>query len=92
MTIQVLIAHPLRKLTDGLGRVEAEGRTLREIIDALEARFPGIKASILNRNGKVLPHLNIFLNDLEIHTLEGLETPVQQGDQVAIIPAIAGGC
>ena len=92
MTTQILIAYPLRRLTGGLGKVEAEGRTLREIIDALESRFPGIQASMLDGNGQILPHLNIFLNETDIHVLEGLETPVQQGDEVAIIPAIAGGC
>jgi sulfur-carrier protein len=92
MTTQILIAYPLRGLTGGLGKVEAEGRTLREIIDALESRFPGIRASILNWKGEVLPHLNIFLNEIDIQAREGLETAVQQGDEVAIIPAIAGGC
>ena len=92
MTTQIVIAYPLRRLTGGLGKVEAEGRTLREIIDALESRFPGIRASILNRNGQVLPHLNIFLNEVDIQAREGLETAVQQGDEMAIIPAIAGGC
>jgi len=92
MSTWVVIASPFRKLTGGIGKLKVEGKNVKELIDALESRFPGIRASILNQNEQILPHLNIFLNETDIHVLEGLETPVQQGDEVAIIPAIAGGC
>ena len=92
MATLVIVASPLRELTGGIGKLEVEGRNVQELIEALESRFPGFKASILNRNGQILPHLNVFLNETDIHVLKELETPVRQGDEVAIIPAIAGGC
>jgi len=92
MSTEILIAYPLRRLTGGLGKVEGEGRTLGELIDAIELRFPGIKAAILSEEGKILQHLHIFLNEVDAQTLRGLDTPLHYGDRVAIIPAIAGGC
>ena len=71
--------------------MEADGKNIAEAIEALELRFPGIRAFLLDGRGRVLSHINIFLNDRDIQALQGIETPIQKGDQVVIIPAIAGG-
>ena len=91
MAVLVSIASPFRKFTGGLGRVEAEAKDLKELIDRLEARFPGLRASILDEQGRIRPHLNLYLNELDIERLDGLATMLHPGDEVAIVPAIAGG-
>lgn len=92
MSILIAIASPFRKPTGGLGRLQAEGRSVMELIEGLESRFPGMRGLILSEQGNILPHVNIYINDVDIKTLKGLETSLHPGDQVAIIPAIAGGC
>jgi len=91
MAVSVFIASPFRKFTEGLGKVEVEAKDMKELIDLLDSRFPGLRHSILDREGHILPHLNIYLNQLDIDTLNGLATPLRPGDRVAIVPAIAGG-
>jgi len=91
MAVSVSIASPFRQYTGGLGKVEAEARNVRELIDLLELRFPGLKGSLLDGEGRILPHLNIYLNERDIETLQGLRSPLGPGDEVAIVPAIAGG-
>jgi len=91
MAVSICIASPFRKFTGGLGKVEAEARDVKELINLLESQFPGLRASILDKEGNILPHLNIYLNELDIEALNGLATALHPGDEVAIVPAIAGG-
>ena len=91
MTIPVRIPTPLRKLTQNQEVVEAEGSTIRELINSLENNYPGLKERICDEQGHIRRFVNIFLNDEDIRFLKESETPVKSGDEVSIVPAIAGG-
>ena len=91
MTIPVRIPTPLRKLTLNQEVVEAEGATIREVIDSLESNYPGLKERICDEQHRIRRFVNIFLNDEDIRFLKESETPVKSGDEVSIVPAIAGG-
>ncbi|HEY1477122.1 MAG TPA: ubiquitin-like small modifier protein 1 [Chthoniobacterales bacterium] len=91
MTIPVRIPTPLRKLTLNQEVVEAEGATIREVIDSLESNYPGLKERICDDQDRIRRFVNIFLNDEDIRFLKESETPVKSGDEVSIVPAIAGG-
>ncbi|MGF1655875.1 MAG: ubiquitin-like small modifier protein 1 [Verrucomicrobiales bacterium] len=91
MPINVRIPTPLRKLTKELEVVEAEGQTVGVIIDNLEAKHPGLKERLCDEEGNVRRFVNIFLNDEDIRFLNEKETPVKEGDEISIVPAIAGG-
>ncbi len=87
----VRIPTPLRKLTDGKEEVAAAGTTVGELITNLEENYPGIRARICDDDGSVRRFVNIFANDEDIRFLNNLDTPVKEGDEVSIVPAIAGG-
>jgi len=87
----VRIPTPLRKLTQGAEEVSASGRTVGELIADLEKKFPGIKERICEESGAVRRFVNIFVKDEDIRFLQNLETPLKDGDEVSIVPAIAGG-
>jgi MoaD family protein len=87
----VRIPTPLRKLTQGAEEVAASGKNIGELIADLEKRFPGIKERICDESGAVRRFVNIFVKDEDIRFLQNLETPVKDGDEVSIVPAIAGG-
>ncbi len=87
----VYIPTPLRRLTGGQSKVEVEAHTVQELVQALEARYPGMADRLLDDSGQVKRFINVFVNDAEIRTLQGLETPLQSQDQVSIVPAMAGG-
>lgn len=91
MSIIVRIPTPLQKLTRDQTEVEAGGATVKELIEDLEKNFPGIKERVCDENGQVRRFVNIYVNEEDIRFLEKDETPLQDGDQVSIIPAIAGG-
>ena len=91
MPVNVRIPTPLRKLTDNRDQVEAEGATVGAIIDDLEKNHPGLKERLCDEDGKVRRFVNVFLNDEDIRFLESLDTPVKDGDELALVPAIAGG-
>ena len=91
MTIPVRIPTPLRKLTQNREVVEAEGATIREVINSLDNDYPGLKERICDEKDQVRRFVNIFLNDEDIRFLKESETPVKSGDEVSIVPAIAGG-
>jgi sulfur-carrier protein len=91
MTIPVRIPTPLRKLTLNQEVVEAEGGTIREVIDSLESNYPGLKERICDEQDRIRRFVNVFLNDEDIRFLKESETPVKSGDEVSIVPAIAGG-
>ncbi|MQA86126.1 MAG: molybdopterin synthase sulfur carrier subunit [Streptosporangiales bacterium] len=90
-TVTVRIPTILRNLTGGAAEVSAEGGTLREVIDKLEAAHPGIRARVLDDGGKIRRFVNVYVGDEDVRFAQGLETPTPAGTQVSIIPAVAGG-
>ena len=91
MGVQVQVPAVLRKHTDGARVVQAEGRTVAAVISQLEAQYPGMGAELLDENGDQRHFVNIYVNDEDIRYLGRLETPLQDGDRLAILPALAGG-
>jgi molybdopterin synthase sulfur carrier subunit len=91
MALRVRIPSPLQSLTGNQGEVEAAGQTVAELLDDLEARYPGLKARICDEAGKLRRFVNLYVNDEDIRFRQGEQTPLDEGDQVSIIPAIAGG-
>ena len=91
MAIKVRIPTTLMKLTDNQSEVSAEGETITDIIDNLENQFNGIKERICEENGAPRRFINIYINEEDIRFLEGEKTVVKDGDEISIIPAIAGG-
>ena len=91
MDVTVRIQTPLRRLTQNQAEVEAEGDTIESLIENLEASYPGLKERICDESGNVRRFVNIYLNDEDIRFLDGSATAVNDGDDISIIPAIAGG-
>jgi len=91
MPINVYIPTPFRRLTGNRTSVEAKGLTVSDVLHDLEARFPGLRAQITDERDEVPAHINIYVNNREISALQGTRTPVRDGDEMALIPAIAGG-
>ena len=91
MAIKVRIPTPLMKLTDNQSEVSAEGKTISDIINNLENQFSGIKDRICEESGSPRRFINIYINEEDIRFLEGEKTVVKDGDEISIIPAIAGG-
>lgn len=91
MPVTVRIPTPLRKFTNDQSDVEIDGGTVGEVLDNLEAAHVGIKEKLVNDDGTIRRFVNIYVNDEDIRFLDGAETPVQDGDSVTIVPAIAGG-
>ena len=91
MAVSVYIPTPFRRLTANREYVEAEGESVGEVLDGLTARFPGFDMLVYDERREVPAHINIYVNNQEIHDLDGTETPLGDGDQVAVIPALAGG-
>ena len=91
MAVKVRVPTPLMKLPDNQSEVPAEGATIREILNNLERQYAGIKERICDENGAPRRFINIYLNEEDIRFLEGESTAVKDGDEISIIPAIAGG-
>jgi len=91
MAVKVRVPTPLMKLTDNQSEVTAEGATINDILNNLENQFAGIKERICDENGAPRRFINIYLNEEDIRFLEGESTAVKDGDEISIIPAIAGG-
>ncbi len=91
MSVKVLIPTPLRNLTQNQAEVSADGATIGEIIESLGKNHDGLKGRILDENGKIRRFVNIYLNEEDIRFLQGEATAVKEGDQISIVPAIAGG-
>lgn len=91
MGVKVRIPSPLLKLTNNQSEVTAEGANVAEILNNLESQFKGIKERICEANGTPRRFINIYLNEEDIRFLQGEKTAVKTGDEISIIPAIAGG-
>lgn len=92
MAIKVLIPTPLRNLTKEQDTVEATGKTIGDLIADLEKRHPGLKERLCDDKGEIRRFVNVYLNQEDIRFKEGRQTAVKDGDEVSIVPAIAGGC
>ena len=91
MNVNVYIPTPLRRITGNRAFVKVEGSTIAEVLDNLDRQFPGVHDQIYSSQHEIPAHINIYVNNHEITTLNGDKTALADGDQVAIIPAIAGG-
>ena len=91
MAVKVRIPTPLMKLTNDQSEVSADGGTIAEILNNLESQFNGIKERICDETGAPRRFINIYLNEEDIRFLDGEKTVVKEGDDISIIPAIAGG-
>ena len=87
----IRIPSPLRRYTNSQSKVVTKGGNIAELLENLEAQYPGLKSKLCDDNGNVKRFVNIFINDEEIRTLQGSDTPVGEKDEVSIIPAMAGG-
>lgn len=91
MPVQVRIPTPLRKLTGNKDEIQASGGNIREVFESLEKQYPGMKEKLYNPDGTLKRFVNIYINNRDIRFMEGEHTPVHDGDEISIIPAIAGG-
>jgi molybdopterin synthase sulfur carrier subunit len=91
MPVKVRVPGPLRRLTAGESVVEVEGATVGEVLNSLETAYPGFRERIYDADGKLRQFVNIYKNDEDIRFGPGLETPVAAGDDLSIVPAVAGG-
>ena len=89
--IKVRIPTPLRPLTRGQGEVEAKASSIAEMIDDLNATHPGLKDRLCDEKGELRRFVNIYVNEEDIRFLKGKDTSLKDGDEVSIVPAIAGG-
>lgn len=90
-TVQVLIPTPLRTYTRGEAKVSASGATIAEVLLDLNANFPGIRDRLVEEDGEIRRFVNVFVNGQNARKLQGAATPLKAGDEIGIIPAMAGG-
>ena len=91
MAVSVKIPTPLRRLTDQQSTVSAEGADVASMIDSLDGSFSGIKARLCDETGELRHFVNIYVNGEDIRYLDGIDTSLSNGDEVSIVPAVAGG-
>ena len=91
MAVQVLIPTPLQKYTNDQASVEVEASTVDGLLAALEGHFPGILGRLTDESGKLRRFLNVYVNSEDIRFLDNQSTPLADGDEVSIVPAVAGG-
>ncbi|MEB3195415.1 MAG: MoaD/ThiS family protein [Cyanobacteriota bacterium] len=91
MAVQVLIPTPLQKYTADQASVSLEANSVAELIEAMDTTFPGIRTRLCDENGKIRRFLNFYVNSEDIRFLENETTSLNPGDEVSIVPAVAGG-
>ncbi len=91
MSVSVRIPTILRTYTGGESEVTADGATLAEVLDDLDARYPGIKARIVDESGALRRFVNVYVGNDDVRFLDDLATATPDGTQISVIPAVAGG-
>ncbi|HSA51504.1 MAG TPA: MoaD/ThiS family protein [Yinghuangia sp.] len=91
MAIEVRIPTILREYTGGAKAVEANGKSINELIDDLESRHAGIRNRLVDESGDLRRFVNVYLNDEDIRFIDGISSTLDDGDTVTILPAVAGG-
>ncbi len=92
MSVTIRIPTPLHKFTAGVASVQTAAHNLVELFEHLDERFPGIKRALTKADGTPQQFVSVFVNDEDIRFLGGLRYTFRDGDEVVLIPAIAGGC
>jgi molybdopterin synthase sulfur carrier subunit len=91
MSIVVRIPTPLRKMTNGQAKVEVDSAILGDLVDKLNSEFPGFKDRLVDEEGELRYFVNIYLNGEDVRFMDGLKTATADGDEISIVPAVAGG-
>ena len=91
MPVLVRIPTPLRSLTKGIAQVEASGGTVIDVIADLERQYPGLRDRLVDDGGELRRFVNVYVNQEDVRFLDGDKTTLKEGDEVAIVPAMAGG-
>jgi MoaD family protein len=91
MSVKVRIPTPLQKLTKDQAEVSVTAKNVKELLDSLEKQYPGIKGRLCDESGRVRRFVNIYLNEEDIRFLNQESTALKDGDEISIVPAIAGG-
>jgi molybdopterin converting factor small subunit len=91
MSSSVRIPTVLRSAVGGLAVVDVEGSTIGSVLGSLSTQFPSVKGQLLNEDGSIHRFLNVYVNDDDVRYLGGLEAPVADGDEITLLPAVAGG-
>jgi MoaD family protein len=91
MAVQVLIPTPLQKFTNDEANASVDAASVDALIDALDGRYPGLKARLCDESGKLRRFLNVYVNSEDIRFLDNQATALKDGDEVSIVPAVAGG-
>ncbi len=91
MNVEVRIPTLLRKFTKGKATVKVEGKTIEELLKELNKKYPGIRERICDEKGEIRRFINIYVNDEDIRFLKGKKTKLEDGNEVSILPAVAGG-
>ena len=91
MSVRVRIPTPLRQVTDGASEVAIDSPTVSGVLGELEQRWPGIKGRLRDDSGELRRFVNLYVNGEDVRFLQGLETGLRPGDELSIVPAVAGG-
>ena len=91
MLVQVNVTSVIQKTVGGQRALTAEGGTVAELIDDIERRYPGFRSQLVDDGGQLHRFVNVYLNDEDVRFLQGAETALSEGDEVSILPALAGG-
>ncbi len=91
MAVLVRIPTPLRSLTKGTADIHAKGDTVADVVEDLERQFPGLRERLVDEKGEIRRFINVYVNEEDIRFLQNAKTALKDGDEVSIVPAIAGG-
>ena len=91
MAVTVKIPTPLRRLTNQKDKVSADGGNVLAVVESLEKEYPGIKERLCDENGALRHFVNIYINGEDVRYVDGINTAVKDGDELSIVPAVAGG-
>ena len=91
MSVMGRIPTPLRRMTNGKDKVEVESANLNDLVEKLNGEFPGFKDRLVDEEGELRYFVNIYLNGEDVRFMDGLNTSTSSGDEISIVPAVAGG-
>ena len=91
MSVHVRIPAPLRRLTDGEDKVNVDGGTVDEAVSSLDQQYPGIRERLCDESGELRNFVNLYVNGEDIRFMDDMDSAVKSGDEISIVPAVAGG-